>query len=869
MATRAHDLDLPDWGPYGKVYAGCSHIADLERGLRWDFSVFPAFFRGRIDVPAINWDSGWAPAAAAPDLSAWAFRSELEGRALTVESAYAALPGRPDARLCTITCRNRTDAPQTLSLHLVCGARYPAPGPCGHDEPPVLRPASLRLPAGGAWCDGRDHAEHASGRPRPDDGLVADGRLWGEFREDGCVDGGALRLDRAGDRAGWTLATPALAEAELALRLRAAAPARLRVQGRELALDAGGWRWLTMPLGTVGGALAVAAELLDEARVDIDVVAVVPAGALPLVAEAAWDPVPEQSAGPCPDSLVLRYPDLPRAYGLRWSEPGRVRRWRCDRLDLRMRFATHDHVSSDFRFPGFGQWTDVVIEPVALAAGEERTLTVLLCVGDPAAVAAALAAPWPAAAPAAGWRPAGPEGAQADGQRLMAATLLTNTVFPIYTRRRYVRHIGPGKTWDSLYFWDSGFNGIGLSEVAPAVALDILQQYLMPEGDRHAAWLHHGSPVPVMVHLAQVLWNRGADRARLAAAYPGLRQLHRFLAGRHPASRTDRWGSRLLATWDHFYNSGGWDDYPPQLHVHAAGLAGRVAPMVTACQVIRSARLLRRLGRLTGHDDDGEYAADIARLAEAVQAHAWDAESGWFGYVDHDADGRACGLLRHASGANFNMGADGCYPLVAGICRGEQEARLVGHLSDPHELWSDYGVTTVSRSAPYYRPDGYWNGTVWMPHQWFFWRALLDHGHADLALRIAETALATWTAETARSGRSWEHFPIVTGRGAGWHHFGALSAPVLAWHAALHTPGRLTGGADLWLTASRRADGGGIDCDLQLDGEPGRSAAAFARLDPGARRATFAGAAVPACEVRPGLWQLTLPASGAGRLCVQ
>ena len=30
--------------------------------------------------------------------------------------------------------------------------------------------------------------------------------------------------------------------------------------------------------------------------------------------------------------------------------------------------------------------------------------------------------------------------------------------------------------------------------------------------------------------------------------------------------------SSLLKTWDYFYNSGGWDDYPPQVHVHRQGL---------------------------------------------------------------------------------------------------------------------------------------------------------------------------------------------------------------------------------------------------------------------------------------------------------
>ncbi|MCB9247551.1 MAG: hypothetical protein H6613_02970 [Ignavibacteriales bacterium] len=39
--------------------------------------------------------------------------------------------------------------------------------------------------------------------------------------------------------------------------------------------------------------------------------------------------------------------------------------------------------------------------------------------------------------------------------------------------------------------------------------------------------------------------------------------------------------------------------------------------------------------------------------------------------------------------------------------------------SDKH-IWSNVGLTAVDQSAPYYSIDGYWNGTVWMAHQWFF-----------------------------------------------------------------------------------------------------------------------------------------------------
>jgi hypothetical protein len=111
----------------------------------------------------------------------------------------------------------------------------------------------------------------------------------------------------------------------------------------------------------------------------------------------------------------------------------------------------------------------------------------------------------------------------------------------------------------------------------------------------------------------------------------------------------------------------------------------------------------------------------------------------------------------------------------------------------------------VDQSAPYYRRDGYWNGSVWMPHQWFFWKSLLDLGRADDAWRIASTALDLWTTEVSRTYNCFEHFLIETGRGAGWHCFSGLSTPVLAWFRAYFTLGSLQTGFD-GVVVSRRND---------------------------------------------------------------
>ena len=239
-----------------------------------------------------------------------------------------------------------------------------------------------------------------------------------------------------------------------------------------------------------------------------------------------------------------------------------------------------------------------------------------------------------------------------------------------------------------------------------------------------------------------------------------------------------------MRTWDYFYNSGGWDDYPPQVHVHKHGLEASVTPVINTAQAILTAKILRMAARALG-EPEKEYDDDIAMFSHALHIYAWDESSGYFGYVCHDNNGRPTGIMRHESGANYDMGLDGAYPLVAGICTQEQEERFAGYLMANERMWSRCGVSTVDQSAPYYKADGYWNGAVWMPHQWLFWRALLDLGRADAAHCIAATALDVWKNEVETSYNCFEHFIVESGRGAGWHQFGGLSAPVLCWYGAL------------------------------------------------------------------------------------
>lgn len=396
----------------------------------------------------------------------------------------------------------------------------------------------------------------------------------------------------------------------------------------------------------------------------------------------------------------------------------------------------------------------------------------------------------------------------------MLSVVFSNVVFPVYTKGEYIRHNTPGKWWDSLYTWDSGFIGLGLSAYSVKRATDCLKAYLTEPRDEQSAFIHHGSLMPTQFYLFQEIMNITQDDELARYCYPRLKQYYLFMAGKLGSSTLGNMNSKLLRPWDYFYNSGGWDDYPPQMYVNREKLTQNVTPVITTAQVIRCAKILLMTAKCMLDMEQGAeqrdvamltedllmYETDISDFTEGLMKYSWDEDAGYFSYVIHDEQKNATGILRHTKGQNFNMGLDGASPLFAQVCSSSKEARIIHALKSKDKLWTSIGISTVDQSADYYKDDGYWNGAVWMPYQWIFFKAMLDCGECDFAFQIAHTALELWRKEVDASYNCYEHFLIASGRGAGWHQFSGLSSPVLQWFRSYYTKGTVTCGHSGWIT---------------------------------------------------------------------
>ncbi|HEY9260756.1 MGH1-like glycoside hydrolase domain-containing protein [Chitinophaga sp.] len=875
--NATHDLSLPAWGPYSKQYAGISHIPDITTGMRFDFSVLPGYYRNKILIPNVRFESSYFPWQVKNDGSVITYRYELEWKdQVYTDVTYTQI--NASSVLVSMHCVNNTALPQHLSLNLVSSVAYPE----------QYGMYTVKYAKGAQWYNAVNYHSLSFATNTPTTNLVHDGWMRGEIRDARLINGRGIGEGfgrNAGDKIEYNITIPSgikKGSLHFIYTLKNAQASAVQLSGLtdqrivfkasdslatlDIPFDVSNNNHHRLTLTTLGG---------GDIQLNGFLVSTAPSDEPPAIVPVALHKTPVTEEDPDARTLLLKYADLPLYYGITWDqEPFKIREIKNDELDIFLRNETHNHVAKVLNGNMKGDYANIFIRPVQLDPHSSQTCTALISCGTQTEVLSTLKKNSPLKTAFAAQLKdtiAEEKGILEEGkkylfsQQLLKSTLLSNVVYPIYTQNQYIKHFTPGKWWNSLYTWDLGFTALGLSTVNPTTAMECINTYVTAPGSQ-SAFIHHGSPLPVQIYVFLELWNKTQSKALLQYFYPRLKQYYEFLAGYRGSSTTDVLSSHLLKTWDYFYNSGGWDDYPPQAGVHQQHLEKQVTPVVTTAHIIRVAKILRMAASALNKSTDlKEYDRDISRFTAALQNNAWDATSGYYSYVMHDSSGRATGFYKDpVSGVNFNMGLDGAYPLIAGMCTGSQQDTLINKIFSPQHMWSPSGITVVDQSAPYYRIDGYWNGAVWMPHQWFVWKTMLDLNKSDLAWQVASKGLDVYKREVDASYYTFEHFLAASGRGAGWHQFSGLSTPVLSWFAAYYKTGTVTPGFEIWINKqSFSSNYSSYQADLSFDeATTAHQRALLVVMNPELEyQAQFNEKRVIVQRLQKGVLQLTLPAT--------
>lgn len=846
---------FPAWGPYGKKYMGLSRIAEHKHksGIRFDFTVAPAIFGSDIRVPNVTVPSGCHPWLASGDYFFYSYRYDLEGK----DDVYADVSfSRIDdeSMLVRTEIVNNSELVQNCLINFFSSIEYP----CDYYT-------RLITPAKCVYTDAVDYDEYSYNTPRPWDGENPDGLKKGEFRSHDFVNERGL-----GDRVGkWHMPHRPIPPfgAQKGDRVKYIlnvaedfnnAVLCIRYRTTDIHYEQGKMVGVHLVPGendaafTLNGDKKIVFKNTDTPDIVFIQIGEIKKGELVLdfvsdgvgavefdflcITEACDskkvktvreynDFVPNIDEEKCDDGgykATLKYSNIQGEYILRtFNDNTRFRRIEtgaledCPSARLSNSDVTFDDVLESFtesfkrKHSDNGFFHNSIIHTIFVEPGTTHTEYAVI---SKDAVNYLTNAEYDEIylnrkreAVCLNFNKSGEKYALSN--TLLSSTLLTNAVYPIYKHGEYIIHHTPGKRWDCLYTWDSGFIGLGMTQLSREFAYYSLETYLSDEDNPDYAFLHHGSPVPVQMYLYFELLKLEKDKERLFSLYPRVKLYYDFLAGKIRGSTTAKFKSGLTTTYDYFYSSSGMDDYPAQVLMMNENLRDKAAPVISSSHVIRCAKILKTVANALGKTEDcNEYDKDILKLTEALNKYSWDEECGYYSYVLHDENYEPTGILKTADGENANKGLDGVYPIIAGACPEDRKVRIINHLKNESEMLSPYGISAVDMSAGYFTVNGYWNGNVWFAHQWFIWKTMLDCGETDFAYTIAKRALDIWKREVDHSYYTFEMVNVVTGRGGWFHNFGGLSAPVNLWAAAYYKPGTFNTGFDVWVEKSCFAD---------------------------------------------------------------
>lgn len=828
MSTVTEKMNglLGKWGPYSKKYSGISRIVDhrSEGGVRFDLVVSPAIENADSRVPNVTVPTGVHPWEAKSDYSFYSYRYDLEWKdKVYADVSFTKLTD--DSILVRSKFFNNTDIMQICLLNLFSAIEYPNVYSCT----PVL-------PSKCVFIKALDYVSYDYNTVRPWDKQVIDAMKKGEFFDDmftyhkGLGDRDTNRYilpkyPRLGEEKGDKIVY------EIKSNISFSSPV-LNIRYRTTGDSSSNWKingkTVSFPAAENMGIISLPFEMTDRITlvsegtggIEFDFFAITEKGEAVSVKTEKHNFYPQIETADCENGKLVtyKYDGLSDKFYIRtFNNSTRYRDFDTGCLEdsPTARISQPDESFQNMleTFSGSfsekhsdeGFYHNTVVHTLYIQPHTTHTEYAVISFGKTDYKTAEeyeeIYESVHSSVENLGLNPAGKP--YEFSNNILRATVFQNTVYPLYRHGEYIVHHTPGKRWDSFYTWDSGFIGLDMLEYAPKIADYILDTYLSDCDNPDYAFLLHGSPVPVHIYQYLEMLKRANDKTELLKYYDRVKMFYDFLAGKINGSTTTKFKSGLTTTFDYFYNCSGMDDLPPQKAMYAEKLQKYMTPVISSCEVIRCAKILYMAADLLKKEDDKKtYLTDIARVSDALQKYSWDEECGYFSYVIHDDKGNPVGAFRNEKGENLNKTMDGIYPIIAGAVTKHQRDRILSHLKSDDEMFSPVGISAVDKTASYYITNGYWNGNVWLSHQWFVWKTMLDLGETDFAYKIAKTALDAWKREVEYSYYTFEMFNITSGRGGWFHNFGGLSTPINIWTNAYYKPATLSTGLDIMVMKS-------------------------------------------------------------------
>jgi glycogen debranching enzyme len=234
--------------------------------------------------------------------------------------------------------------------------------------------------------------------------------------------------------------------------------------------------------------------------------------------------------------------------------------------------------------------------------------------------------------------------------------------------------------------------------------------------------LYYGSvdSTPLFVLLAGLYFERTGDVKALTELWPAIEAALSWIDG--PADRDrDGFVEYFRANENGLVNQGWKDSADAVFHADGRVATGPIALAEVQGYVFAAKRLIARCARRLGYPDRADILEDQSRrLAAHFQRAFWREDLHMYALALDGAKEPCCVRTSNAGQVLFT-----------GIARADHAATVATTLLAP-DLFSGWGIRTVSRREIRYNPMSYHNGSVW-PHD----NALIAIGLAQIGAKAA------------------------------------------------------------------------------------------------------------------------------------
>jgi Glycosyl hydrolase family 63 C-terminal domain len=313
------------------------------------------------------------------------------------------------------------------------------------------------------------------------------------------------------------------------------------------------------------------------------------------------------------------------------------------------------------------------------------------------------------------------------------------------------------------------------------------------------------------------------------AAYPLLRRHYRWYQRTQAGAEKGSYRWRGVTNADHNFASG-LDDYPrgevPTVHDENSDLLSWMAFMADS---------LAEIGTLVGAPEKeiNGYREDSKAAIDRLNRIHWDEDNGvycdWAARINHEVLARQRADPRRRNqqlpipvsmGKVCHVGYVSIFPLLLRQLNPVKDhnklSLMLGLLEDGMQLWSPYGLRSLSKSSPFFGTgENYWRGSVWINLNFLAVAALrhyegvmedvavastasaglpssvdggetLAHEQAialrdrvsSLSLRLKDAVVGNIVKQYQETGFLWENYDSNNGKGRGTHPFTGWTALV-------------------------------------------------------------------------------------------